>query len=250
MYDRVNTLLCNGIFMSEEYVYPEFIVKLALDFKAIRVVDNQMIPTTWKIQAEVLYDEEDENDDPNYDVEIKTSIAKIKYWLEHVLSGSVMFDVGNEWAFNAFFDEDGKCTTQNNIVLMPSTPTDDLIAELLHSKMNAFGSGFIEFGVMELTSDDKSGLSYMFTGDGENNLPEMVDWIGERAYFDKPWWARDDASTVDLIPTEEADLDVKPTSAYSLDFIRQSFMKQFGEEAVVIRPNFKPTVINGGLDDV
>ncbi|MNK54712.1 hypothetical protein D3C87_737040 [compost metagenome] len=236
--------------MSEEYEYPEFIVKLGLDFKAIRIVDNRMIPTHWNIQAEVLYEDDGVEEDPDGDLEIKIAIAKIKYWLEHTLGGSLIIDIGNEWAFESFFDEDGKCTTGNNIVMAPTTPTDDLIAELLHSKMNAFGGKHIQFGVMELTSDDKSNLSYMFTGDGENNLPEMTDWIGERTYFDKPWWARDDASTIDLIPGDEANLDEKPSFAYSLDFIRQSFKKQLGEEAVVIRPNFKPTVINGGLDGV
>jgi hypothetical protein len=32
--------------MSDEFDIPEFIVKLNLKFKAIRVVDNKMIPTT------------------------------------------------------------------------------------------------------------------------------------------------------------------------------------------------------------
>lgn len=235
--------------MSEEYEYPEFIVKLGLDFKAIRIVDNRLVPTHWKIQAEVLYEDDGLEEDPEGDLEIKIAIAKIKYWLEHVISGSLLFDASNDWAFESFFDEDGRCTSGNNIVMFPHTPTDDLIAEVLHSKMNAIGGKYLQFGIIELTSDEKTGLSYMFTGDGENNLPEMSDWIGERAYFDKPWWARDDASTIDLIPGPEANLEEKPPSAYSLDFIRQSFKKQFGEEAVVVRPNFKPTVLKGGLDE-
>ena len=235
--------------MSEEYEYPEFIVKLALDFKAIRVIDNRMIPTHWKLQAEVLYEDDGEEEDPQGDLEIKIAIAKIKYWLEHILSDSLLIDGDNEWAYNSFFDEDGKCTTGNTIVMLPSSPSDDLIAELIHSKMNAFGGDNLEFGIIELSSDDKTGLSYMFTGNGENNLPEMKDWVGEHTYFDKPWWARDDASTIDLVPGPDADLSVKPSSSFSLDFIRQTFMKQFGEEAVVVRPNFKPTVLNGGLGE-
>jgi hypothetical protein len=31
-----------------------------------------------------------------------------------------------------------------------------------------------------------------------------------------------------------------------LDFIRQQYRKQFADEAVVIRPNFTPKVIDGG----
>ncbi len=236
--------------MSEEYEIPEFIVRLGLDFKAIRITDNRMIPTTWKIQAEVLYDDEDLDEDKveEYEMEIKVAIAKIKYWLENALDGCLMFCVDNEWAINALFDEDGRVTSGNNIVMLPNEPTDDLIAEVLHSKMNAFGGKAIQFGTIELTSDDKSGMSYMFTGVGEFNLPEMSEWIGEHAYFDKPWWARDDASTVDVIPAADADLSEKPASSYSLDFIRQSFRKQFGEEAIVVRPNFKPEVLDGGKE--
>lgn len=234
--------------MTEDFVIPEFVVRLALDFKAIRVVGNRLVPTHWKLQAEVLYDEpEDDTTGAQDEVEIQVAIAKIKYWLENSLSGSLLISVDNEWAYEAFFDEDGRCTSGNNIVLLPGDPADDMIAEIIHSKMNAFGGETLEFGVIELTSDDKTGLSYMFTGVGEFNLPEMKEWVGDRAYFDKPWWARDDASTMDVIPGDDADLDVKPASAYSLDFIRQTFRKQFGEEAVVVRPNFKPTVIDGGL---
>lgn len=235
--------------MSDEYDYPEFIVKLALEFKAIRVVDNRMIPTTWKINAEVLYDDDYHDDDPAYDIEIKTSIAKIRYWLDNVVNGSVMFDAGNEWAAEAFFDEEGRCSIGNGIMIMPAPITDDLIAEIIHSKMNAFGGEYIQFGIIELTSDDKNGLSYMFTGMGEFNLPDMESWVGERAFFDKPWWARDDASTFDSIPDEDADLDERPRSSYSLDFIRQSFQHQYGEDAIVIRPTFRPTIIPGGVDD-
>lgn len=248
MYDRVNTLLCNGFSMSEEYTIPEFVVKLALEFKAIRVIDNRMVPTHWKLLAEVLYNEVEEDEALTYDTEIKIAFAKIKFWLQHVLNGSLLISSDNEWAYGAFFDEDGRTTTGNNTVLLPSDPTDDLISEIIHSKMNAFGGDAIEFGIIELTSDDENGLSFMFTGHGESNLPEMKDWVGERAYFDKPWWARDDASTFDIIPNDDADLEVKPASAYSLDFIRKQFEKKSEEGAVIIRPSFRPTVIEGGKE--
>lgn len=235
-----------------ENEYPEFIVSLALNFKAIRVVGNQLVPTTWNIKAEVLYDEEEDSVDDDveaHDLEIRIAIAKIKYWLENTLNGSVIFDAGNEWASLAFFDEEGFVSVGNNNVILPAPPTDDLIAEILHSKMNAFGGKFLQFGVIELSSDDKNGLSYLFTGDGEINLPEMGDWVGETAYFDKPWWARPDASTYDVIPGPEDDLTELPASAYSLDFIRQSYLKQLGKVAEVVKPQFRPTVVKGGLDE-
>jgi len=231
--------------MSEEFEYPEFIVKLALEFKAIRITENRLVPTRWKLQAEVLYEDVEDEEALEYELEIKVAIAKIKYWLENSVDGALMFCVDNEWAHNALFNEEGKVNSGNNLMMLPEEPTDDLIAEILHSKMNAFGGGVLEFGIIELTSDDESGLSFMFTGSGEHNLPEMAEWVGEQAYFGKPWWARDDASTVDVIPPEGADLSKAPASAYSLDFIRQGFRKALGEEAVVLRPAFRPEVIKG-----
>lgn len=236
--------------MSEiEFEYPEFVVKLALEFKAIKVVGSKLVPTTWKMNAEVLYEEDDSGEDEEGDLEIKIGIAKIKYWLDNFVNNCVMFDVGNEWAMRALFDEDDACDIDNNIMMLPYTPQDDLIAELFHSKMNALGGQKLKFGIIELSSDDVLGLSYMFTGEGEMNLPEITEWVGERSYYDKPWWARDDASTADIIPGEDDDLSDNPFESLNLDFIRQSFKRQAGVDAVVIRPNFKPTVLDGGKSD-
>lgn len=238
--------------MSDEFDIPEFIVKLNLNFKAIRVVGNKMIPTTWSINTEVIYEEveDDETGDKSLDLdlEIRTTISKIKYWVENVLEGSILFCADNPWAYHAFFDEAGKCSMENTIVMLPSEPSDDLVAEVLHSKMNALGNPHVEFGVVELTSDDKTGFSYLFVGNGEMNLPTMDEWVGDHAYFDKPWWARNDGSTIDTIPPEGADVNEKPSYAFSLDFIRQQYRKQFADEAVVIRPNFTPRVIDGGKE--
>jgi hypothetical protein len=239
--------------MSELDEYPDFFVKLNLEFKAIRIVENQMIPTHWKIQSELLYTDTSETDDEvltnRIDLDIRASISKFRYWLDNIVHNCVIVGADNEWAINSFFDENGHLTLGNNIMILPGPPTDDLIAEVIHSKMNAMGNENIQFGVVELSSDDKNGLSYIFTGMGEFNLPSMEEWIGERAYFDKPWWARDDASTFDTIPNSDDDLSVTPASSFSLDFIKQSLMNQYAVAAQVIRPTFKPTVIVGGAED-
>ena len=234
--------------MSDIDDIPEFIVRLSLDFNGIRAVGSKLTPTKWKLVAEVLYDEfpEDEEED---DFGVKVAIAKIRYWFDNVFSGSMIFDGGNEFAHRSFFDDDGRRAVDNNVVILPAPPTDDLLMEVLHSKLNALGAPYIQFGTMELTSDDDNQLSYIFTGLGETNLPSITDWVGERAFFDKPWWARDDGSTYDSIPDEDADLSQKPTSAFSLDFVRKSLESKNDQEAVIIRPaTFNPTIIAGGLD--
>jgi len=228
--------------MTEEY--PEFIVKLNLTFKAIRVLDNRLIPTTWKIHTEVIYDEEAQ-ESVDFDVEVKTTIGKINYWLDNLVSGSLIFSRDNDWPYMSFFDEDGRCTAGNVVTITPEDPTDDHLAEIIHSKFNAFGGDHIQFGIVELESDDTTGLSFMFTGDGQMNLPFMEEWVGPHAYFDRPWWARDDGSTYDVIPPEDADLSIRPESSIDLDFIRARFRKQMGISGNIVRPTFKPEVIKG-----
>jgi hypothetical protein len=235
--------------MSEiEYEYPEFVVKLALEFKAIKVVGSKLVPTTWKLNAEVLYEDSDEEDKQG-DLEIKIGIAKIRYWLTNYVNNCVMFDVGNEWAMRAIFNADDQCDITNNIMMLPWDPQDDLIAEILHSKFNALAGPYLQFGIIELSSDDDLGLSYMFTGDGEGNLPEVSEWIGDHTFYDKPWWARDDGSTFDLMPNPDADLEIKPFDTLKMDHIRASMTRMMGVEATVIRPNFKPTVLDGGKNE-
>lgn len=237
--------------MSEIFEYPEFVVKLALEFSAIKVVGSKLVPTTWKLNAEVLYEDKEETEDTaeEADLEIKIGIAKIRYWLSNYVNNCVMFDVGNEWAMRAIFDEDDQCDISNNIMMLPWAPQDDLIAEVLHSKLNALGGDELKFGIIELSSNDDMGLSYMFTGDGEGNLPPIQDWVGDVSFYDKPWWARDDGSTFDLMPGADADLSVKPFDSLSLDFIRTNMTRQMGFEATVIRPNFRPTVLDGGKEE-
>jgi hypothetical protein len=131
------------------------------------------------------------------------------------------------------------------MVMLPSDPSDDIVAKVIHSKLNALGGKYLEFGIIELTSDDKSGLSYLFTGNGEHAFPDMDHWVGTHAYYDKPWWARDDSSTIDLIPAEDEDTSNRQYEPSDLEFIRESIMRQYGNPATVVRPNFKPVVIDG-----
>lgn len=63
----------------------------------------------------------------------------------------------------AFFDEDKVQTTNNQIVLLPSEPDDPVIAQVLQSKLNAIANGYIEFGSVDITSDDDSGLGSFST---------------------------------------------------------------------------------------
>lgn len=225
----------------------ELFVNFTHTFKIIRVIANRLIPTTLKLKTEVIYDELDL--DEEYLVECQIALQKIRYWFDNCVANSVVFSRDNDWALQAFLNEEGKVSVQNRLVVLPDEPTDAELAEIFQSKMNALGGGNMEFGFVELTSDDANGLSFMFTGDGAFNLPDMEEWIGERTFFSKPWWNRDDASTLDVIPDEDEDLNKPPEWAYSLDFIGDPLRKKPSGSARIIRPEFRPQVIDGGKVD-
>lgn len=225
----------------------DLFVSFTHNIKAIRVVGNRLIPVKMKLTTDVIYD--DFNEDEEYHANCQIAFLKIRHWLDNCFTNSVIFNRENAWALHAFLNEKGAQSVQNRMVLTPGEPTDGLLAEIIQSKLNALGQGHIEFGSVELASDDTNGLTFIFVGDGQMNLPKMDEWIGERSFFSKPWWDRDDASTIDVIPDDEDDISVPPAFAYSLDHVGDHIRKKATKPAVIVRPEFRPTVIDGGKSD-
>lgn len=229
---------------------PELFVSFSTTIKVVRAVDRRLIPTTFTLKADVIYDDEHSfEDESHYHFHVQVALAKVRYWLHEVAHDSVMFNRENKWAVRAFLNSKGKQSVDNQMIILPGEPTEDVLAEVLQSKMNALAGGHITFGCIELCSDDTDGLTYIFTGEGEMNLPEMDEWIGEHTFFSKPWWARDDASTIDVIPDDKDDLNSPPAFAYSLEFIRDTMKAKNAPTARIVRAEFRPKVLKGGKSE-
>jgi hypothetical protein len=123
-------------------------------------------------------------------------------------------------------------------------PDDQHLAALFQAKLQALATSVMVFGPVEVQSDNQLGLQFTFVGDSNAVLPKIEDWVGKRSFFDKPWWDRDDGSTLDILPAEDADLTVKPPWAFSFDFL--SHQKPTPTQVKIVRPEFRPTVIDGG----
>lgn len=223
----------------------ELYINLTLQFKAIKVVENQLIPSTFTLKTQLMWNEDEEEDD-RHDFETQLAISKIRFWFENIIDESVMFSRANTWAIRAFLSDEGTQTVENHLVVLPDDPADSLLAEIFQSKMNALAGNALHFGYVDLSADNANGFSFLFAGYGEYNLPNMEQWIGTRSYFSKPWWARDDASTIDVIPDEHDDLKDTPNFAYSLNFLGDSISSENKPTARIIRPEFKPEIIKGG----
>lgn len=206
-------------------------------FKSIRIIENALTSHVSTVKAEIS---------PHPDAtetQIKIVLEKVNYWFNTIVGCSVMFARDNEFALNLMFTEEGLGRTENIPMVLPAVPTDDVLARVLHAKMNALGGEHVAFGMIEINSDHD--FTIMFTGFGEEELPDMDEWIGEHTYYDVPWWSRDDGSTLDVIPEEDADLTMPPKIGVDMSFIEQRYKPQ-DEVAIVIRPKFVPEVISGG----
>jgi hypothetical protein len=215
----------------------DLFLRFTANFSGIRVIDSKMIPTKWTIKSDLILQENLDDFDFNY------VLIKVKFALESIMNGSIFFSMENDWAIDAFLMTD----VENNVVITPGDPTDDLITMLLHSKMNALGEGMISFGGVDLQSDTSSGLGFIFLGNGSSLLPTMTDWIGDASYFKEPWWNRDDASTMDIVPEDGADLTEVPEFAFKLDFLKDAMRPTQPDAPIttakVLRPEFKPVII-------
>jgi hypothetical protein len=205
--------------------------------KIVRVIDTTLIPSRLTIKAEMFPGDAASQDD------LHEAIAKIEVFFDTIVRQAIAFSSDNTAAFKMFIDEQGKNRTNNILMITPFGPSDELLAAVFQSKMQALADGAAYFPSVEVRSDGPVGLAYTFVGEGAEILPTIGEWIGDRSYFAEPWWCRDDATTLDVIPPPDADLTAKPTWALTLDDLSGK-----ATPPSVVRPNFKPTVIDGGKD--
>lgn len=219
--------------MEEKALY----INYSFDVNLVRIMGNTFIPTKMKIKADM------DTSDTASEEDISRAFVKISYWFDHVVSKSIAFSADNEHALDMMIDDTGVNRSGNLLMLTPSEPSDDQFAILFQSKLNALANGAMYFSVVEVVSDTTEGLSFVFTGDPSEFLPDINDWVAADYYFDKCWWDRDDASTIDVLPPPDTDLSQRPSWAYTFEFLEK---EESSQKTAVIRPSFKPTVIDGG----
>lgn len=223
--------------------FNEVFLHYTFDIRLVRLVDRTFMPAKLTVRAEIMFDEEAS------DVEIELAFSKIRYWLDNFVSRSIVFRRENEAARAMLIDDQGMNRTGNFIMLTPNEPTDEHLAVLFQAKMGAIANGVVGFGPLEIKSDGPTGISVMFAGDALELLPSMEEWVGEGPnFFPSPWWTRADTSMLDILPPDDADITRRPSWAAGFEMFDAMAQKE-SDEPVVLRPTFKPTVIDGDKDE-
>lgn len=234
--DEDNETLPNHLFISLRY-----------EFNATRVIGQKLSPAKIKIKTDISTRGDDTDD---YGLQMEVALAKMSYWVSQILNNAILVSVENDWALDSFMDG-AMPTTNNSVMICPEEPTDACLAELLICKFKAITKGAFEFHAIDVESSDGRGMGFTFVGGrpGES-FPEPEEWLTERNYFRNQWWNRSDASTLDVVPDDDDDLNEVPNWAYSLSFIEDQFVDSEAPTSnKVVRAEFRPQVIEGGKVD-
>ncbi len=200
-----------------------------------RLVETLLVPSTLNVKCEVeIIDGE----------KLDLALRKIEYWMDYYVDHAIVVCAGNTTGFQMILDDKNTPRLQNSIMVTPDEPTDDHLAMIFQSKLQALAAGSLALGAITVSSDDSAGLVYTYVGDSEEELPPMDHWINGPTWFDVPWWMRDDASMIDTQAPEGADLNEIPNWAHSLDFLDRVGSNP---EAIII--DFEPIIIDGEKPD-
>jgi len=128
-------------------------------------------------------------------VDQNVSFSKILYFLENVINDSFVFQKELTTEMCKFV----ATSFDNNLIVLPSLEENVLVLAL-HSKMNAIAAenSFVES--LEVKDLDLQ-LNYNYFSDEFDSaspaLPTKDDWMGDLAFYDNPWWERNDSCTFD-----------------------------------------------------
>jgi len=131
------------------------------------------------------------------------SFLKVNYFIKNVLNNSLMYTLEEIEVIERFFAD-----YDNNFLVLPNLAETTLL-EAIHSKINVLAGENTYVDQLSLTDAD-TGIGYDLVTDEDikYNLPEQKEWMGNLAFWDKPWWRRYDTLTFDNYGESQAEVDI------------------------------------------
>ena len=168
------------------------------------------------------------------------AFLKIKFFIENLMHQSIMTHPTAKVNL---------AHIENKIVMLPHPPSNDVIAMVLHAKLNSIVSEHID--VISVRVGSKAidpVISYTHADDEYPGLPPLSEWVKEDDYYyGAPWWFRNSTDTDEIEVTEETDLTKLRESDTILDDLEKAILgelkiEQEGGEIVEIS-DWKPEII-------
>jgi hypothetical protein len=166
-------------------------------------------------------------------------ITRMKFWLDHCLENCIILPMDSEHGVE--FVE----SVDNPVMFAPTDPNDFMVQVMVHAKLTAIGAGLVNIAGSHMVSDASNGFGIWFEGDPNELLPAQKEWMGERCYFELPWWHRGDAGMIDIPCGAEDDIKAKPDIIVDwYEIMRSPEQQDTSQSAEIIRPQFKPKIVS------
>ncbi len=174
---------------------------LEYDFSGIRLQDGSLTPVDWKLTVDLVATGKKDKSKEDVEYDAGVTYQKVYFWLDTNLPNVIAVDVGNP-------DDLYIANLTTNIMMYcPDYPGDDLLIQLLHSKISALASPELIVGEIHLKGSDTS-LQYTFdSSDGSYMLPKTTsEYYKEGTARDKsPWWKRNDGFSFEFIRPDDCE---------------------------------------------
>lgn len=177
-------------------------MSMEYSFAGIRILSGGLTPVDWNISIDMVA--LDKKGKGGGDAEYNATVAyqKLFFWLDTNLPGIIAVNVEDA-------DDLYIANLSSNIMLYcPVEPYDDIIVQLLHSKMVALADGHLLIGELRIKGSDMS-VQYSFEPDvtGYNLPATTAEYYTEgTARDEKPWWMRDDGFSFEFIRPDDTDM--------------------------------------------
>lgn len=186
---------------------------------------------TWKLDIGIhARSPDDEEGDDSFMCHLSASFQKMNFFLNQVMNDIFIVGSKNVDKFDALIAMD----TANPILMLPENTTDDIFVQVLHKKLSVLCGEYICIEEISLRCEEaKTTFKYTNNNNADYILPEQIDFMGEMALYDEPWWNRYDCDTCDECVPEDVDREEiiqQVSTKHYLDTIDQMVMDEHKEE--------------------
>ena len=145
------------------------------------------------------------------------AFLKIKFFIESLIHQSIMTHPTAKINL---------ANIENKIVMLPHPPANDVIAMVLHSKLNAIVDDYIQILSVKVGSKGIDPvISYTHADTTYPALPPLKEWVNsDDYYYDAPWWGRNSTHTQDFEVDEETDLTNLPKNDTILEDLEKAIL--------------------------